>query len=247
MLITKAELARRAGVSRPAIARATREGGPLHGALDGKRINADHHLIIDYLDAKAASGIPHKPAAPASGNKKTAQEKTVKARTAPKKSGASNPADSLESDPLQPICDAVGMDVAEYEKLTMRQIVMQYGTMPAFKQHVAAAKDIAQFRKAELDTQIKRGDVVDRLAVRMAIMSLHEAAFSGVVKDAPEALTEKLIARVLAGGPDLRDDVKRMLRDRLGATLKKTKATTLRRLRDMTISVPGDDGIHPNG
>lgn len=47
-LITKAELARRAGVSETATAKAFR--GSLNDAVHGKRIDANHPLVVNYMD-----------------------------------------------------------------------------------------------------------------------------------------------------------------------------------------------------
>lgn len=81
-LVTRAEMARRKGVSRPSVTEACRPGGPLEGALVGQHIDAQHADAIAWL-AEPVRG-PDGSAGPAPTREEmlrlTARKRTAEAR-----------------------------------------------------------------------------------------------------------------------------------------------------------------------
>jgi hypothetical protein len=61
-LVTRSELARRAGVSPTAITKACRRS--LAGAVRGKKVDLDHPAVREYLSKHAAGSTPARPAPP---------------------------------------------------------------------------------------------------------------------------------------------------------------------------------------
>ena len=65
----------------------------------------------------------------------------------------------------------------------------------------------------------RRRDLVDRRIVTAVLVPLVDMSYSRVVSDAPVALTEQIVARVMSGGDDLKIDVEEMIRKELGGIL----------------------------
>src|SRR5688500_9822128 len=155
-LVSRAEFARLAGVSRQAISKAC--GGPLRAACVGDRINIDHPAAAAYLSGKAggsggaalpvatdraptraAKSAPKLPAAP---TKPAARDRKAKA-----KRPAPRPEPSIPPPPRVP-----ARKDSELEQLRelLRPITQRFGTAAAFKDWLAASKSIEEIQQKRL-------------------------------------------------------------------------------------------------
>jgi hypothetical protein len=125
---SKAQLARWAGVSRQAMTRACKEGGPLHGATTPQGVDVEHPIALAWLNNHGVRELPAPP-----------PPKPAPAR--PKPAKPPNPPPEVSQTPtLQPPPD-VPLD--EFETLTLREIVMRFGTIDGLKRYVDSLKTIA--------------------------------------------------------------------------------------------------------
>lgn len=118
-------------------------------------------------------------------------------------------------------------DLEDLGAMTLREVVTQYGSLPSLAPAVKATKDFATMKIAEAKAREARGDMIERAAVEGVVFPLLDTAFKRIVDEAPDALSEQIIARVMAGTGDLRLDVRDMIRKEMSGILVdcKLKAT----------------------
>ena len=109
--------------------------------------------------------------------------------------------------------------------LTMREVFERFGSLKALADAVKAGRDFADMQVKEQLASQRRGDVVDRTLVAAVFAPLVDLAFRRIVNEAPQAMGEQIIARVLTGGDDLAMDVENLLRRELGGILEDCRDT----------------------
>lgn len=197
--ISRAELARLAKVSKPAITK--RCAKDLKAALVGDRIDLDHPLVTRFL---ADRGV--KAPAPA------------RARTAPKKTRASVAraptaiADSDESAAAAPTergpGDADSFDFGpgppeELEEIAdvLRPLLERFGTARALRDWLLALKEIEIIRKTRLDNEDTEGLLIYRELMVTHVFGRIEATHRRLLGDVPKTLTSRVYALHAAGEP----------------------------------------------
>lgn len=192
-LISKAELAKRAGVAPPAVSYQLKHG--LKDAVVDGKVESDHPLVVAWLKAKAAE--PKKPPS----------------EPKPRKVDISKKLPHVGGVPTQELAD-----------LTLREIVMGYGSIDGFKRFVESLGKIADFNQREMRTQRERGDLIERDKVRRVAFALIDATFKRILSDVPESLSRQIIARIESGdSSDPVGEVSAMMRDALGKALRNCK------------------------
>lgn len=221
--ISKAELARWAGVSRQALTKACKPGGPLYDATDSKGVDVEHPIVREWL---AGHGVEELPEVGHAAKKSTVPRKK------PDRAKTSKPK-SADSPPMVPTTPA-GYDIKNLEELTVREVVMRYGSVDGFKRFVESLKNIAEYKHRELRVRQQRGELIERDKVAGLVFPLIEVAFSRLVSDVPESISKLVVARVEAGGPETTADVQQLIRDANSRVLKNLKqsADRLELLRD---------------
>lgn len=107
---------------------------------------------------------------------------------------------------------ALPEDLEDLGAMTLREVVERFGTLRALSDAVKARKDFADMKVKESAAAQRRGQLVNRALVSAIIVPLIDLAFRRLVGEMPTALTEQIIARVLAGGEDLKVDVEALIR-----------------------------------
>lgn len=215
-VISRAELSRWAGVSRTAVTKACRIGGPLFDALSGKGVDVEHPIAREWLGAHGVHELPgSRPKAPPAKKKaaRTARPKTAKPKSAP----------APAVHPTVP-----GQEISDLEELTVREVVMRYGSVDGFKRFVESLKNIAEYKHRELRVRQQRGELIERDVVAGVVFPMIDVAFARLVSDVPESLSKILIARVEAGGPETAVDVVQLIRDANSRVLKNVKQSAAR-------------------
>ena len=225
-LISKAELARRANVSRMAITKAAK--AQLADAVVGKKINADHPLVIEWIKSHNPNAAPVPAPAP------TAKKKSKKKTTAKKKPTAKPKSKPAAANPV-PITVG-GYDIEGLEDLTLREIVMRYGSIDGFKRYVESLKSISDFNLRDMKMKTHRGQLIQRDLVIGALVPLIDVAYQRLVSDVPSSITQQVIARVEGGGEDMVGDCEKIIRDAVSRVLKNTKNSVMKMeiLKDAT-------------
>lgn len=229
-LITKKELSDRAGVTKGAMTRLFKMGGRLEDALVDGKVNADHPLVINYIEEKQASPwrdaeAPDRAAKPKPATKPRPSrlDKAVAKPDTPKAAPA-------EMQTVMPEADD-GPDIEELQNMTLRQILDRWGTLPRFVSYLDAVKKMGEIHHRRTMTQERRGDLVDRTLAEITFLGVVEQAFKRLVTDIPEGLAVEVLARAQAGGPDARLDVLEIIRSANGRALKSAKDKVVENVR----------------
>lgn len=250
--VTRAELAARAGVSRPAITKAMR--GPLAAALVGDRVDLDHPAVVAYLKGKAkgepAELAPDQPPVPAvqvvadDAPTKTTKpgRRRVAAPTAPGAPAAARAevADPAPTPPPHPegatteelleVCEgdiqgAAREDVARLIR-ALRPIVQRFGTRRGFKDWLVALKDLEEIRKRRLDNEETEGRLISRDLVKTHIFGAIDGSHRRLLSDVPKTASRLLYAMAKTQEPV--EVAEQRLRDIISTILKPVKATAAR-------------------
>ncbi len=211
-IVSKAELARWGGVSRQAVAKLCKPGALLYDATTAKGVDVEHPLVVEWLSGHGVDEIPE--------NGAQAKPKADRPPTpTPKKPPAADP---------PPTVPAAPDGVEDLENMTVREVVMRYGSVDGFKRFVESLKNIAEYKHRELRVRQQRGELIERDKVAGVVFPLVEVAFTRLVSDVPEAVSKQVIARVESGGPDTTADVVALIRDANSRVLKNLKQSVTR-------------------
>jgi len=114
-------------------------------------------------------------------------------------------------------------DMTRLENLTVKEIVMKFGTVQGFKQWVDALRSISDYQYRDIRIQESRGDLIPRAVVESQVFPLIDVCFQRLVTDMPDTLCKQIIARVEGGGPEVAVDVQKMIHDMASRILLNTK------------------------
>lgn len=206
-VISKAELARWAGVARSTATRAC--AGPLLDATLPTGVDVTHPLVRGWLRTHNVHELPAEVDATKTMTKKRIR-KTARSKSLPVENNQHSP-----------------HDLEHLENLTIREVVMRYGSVDGFKRFVDILKSISEFKYKELRAKQQRGDLVDRQKVAGLVFPMIDVAFSRLVTDVPVAVSKSVIARVQSGGPGTHTDVQKIIRDANSRVLKSVKQSAM--------------------
>jgi hypothetical protein len=215
-IITKAELSRWANVSRMAATKIA--AGQLADAVVDGKIDANHPLVREWL---ALHGCHELPPTSTPQHAKAAEPTAKPSRRPAAKPKAAEQPSAVATLPTQ----ISGYAIEELEHLTVREVVMRYGSLDGFKRFVDSLKGIAEYKFRELKIQQQRGELVDRDRVAGTVFPLLDLAFARLVSDVPDALAHMIVARVESGGAETVMDVQKLIRDANSRVLKDAKAS----------------------
>lgn len=210
--ISRAQLARWVNVARSTAGRAC--AGPLYDATTEEGVDVEHPLVIEWLDRHGMHKIP-----PPGDEPDIAPAKRKKSQRKPTRLSTAAPKPPPERPPVH--------DLEHLEHLTVREVVMRYGSVDGFKRFVDILKSISEFKYKELRAKQQRRDLVDREKVAGLVFPLIDVAFSRLVTDVPESVSKLVIARVESGGPDTGTDVQKIIRDANSRVLKNVKQSAI--------------------
>lgn len=221
-LVSRRELARRAGKTAAAVTAQCRPGGHLHEAIVGDRIDASHPAAVAWIAG---------PATPKKASKKATKKKAAK-KAAKKKVTASQPSEDEPSSNVLAIKleDLPGLrGIEDLADQTLRYICQHFGTGRALKDWLDARKKIEDVRHAELDNGRLEDTLVSRERVKTAVFGIIEASNRRLLQDFPKAAVRRLYGACRAGQPP--EEAERILRDLISAQLTPVKAQAQKALR----------------
>lgn len=237
-LITRAELARRLGVSRASVTKACRKGGRLAPAVQGKAVNALHPAARKWLGERKRRSTQAARPAPARKARAPRPAPDAELERGPESipvDAPDPPDDDDEPDAFAPPAAPVEFgawldaDLAELaEPLT--ELTERYGSAPAFTTWVKARKQLEEARKAEMLRERVAGRLIARTTVDRMIDHV-DVAFRLLLTDAPRAIAIRLGC---ANAPE----AARVIRDMMGQHLAAAQT-------HMTAALEADDPMAP--
>lgn len=243
-LITRAELARRLGVSRASVTKACRKGGRLAPAVKGKSVNALHPSARAWLAERASRSSSRSTRTSSARSRRPGPERAPKASPelddapddAPESIAvdAPDPPDDDEADDEAPPAPVefgawLEADLAELaEPLT--ELTERYGSAAAFTAWVKARKQLEEARKAEMLRERVAGRLIARTTVARMIDHI-DVAFRLLLTDTPRAIAIRL------GAPNTAEAA-RVVRDMMGQHLSAARS-------QLTAALDADDPMAP--
>jgi len=243
-LISRAEFARRCGVSKQAISKACDK--QLAAACVADRIDVDHETARAYMAAKgvtlgdvvsSAGAPPPRPkraragAAAPTGSKKTGR------------SGAASPPAPRRSltapDGAEPPDEASDEDLADLAAY-LHPLIERWGVDERFKFWLEQLKDIEAIREKRLKNAATEGKLISRELVAAHVFGAIESANKRLLRDAPKTIASRAFELARSSTGNL-EQAERMVRDEIASHLRPVKGTAARNLRRTNERLPDDD------
>lgn len=201
--ISRAELANWSGVRSSTITRIC--NGSLKDAVSPDGVDVNNPLVLAWLRTHGIDTLPPRRRAAATGAKKIRSQKS-RVKTRETVTAANN--------------------IENLEDLTVREVVMRYGSVDGFKRFVDSLKSISEFKYKDLRSKVQRGDLVERKKVSGLVFTLIDVAFSRLVTDVPHSVSRAVIAQVKTGGDNVPARVQKIIRDANSRVLLSVKQST---------------------
>jgi hypothetical protein len=230
-LISKAELARRAGVSKAAITkRCAKDFLP---AMVGNKINLDHPIIQSFLRDRGVD-TPAPARAPAQSRKTAAAQSA-----APTGPLTDAPSDQLAvpgyrpdlppDDPRRAFSPGSPEDL-EYLTTLLEPLIRYFGTDEGCKNWMIALREKENIRAKRLDNEETEGLWIPREWVVVHILSLLEETNKRLLGDMPKTLVRRLFA--LANSGATTTDGEREAREAVSSHLDAVRQKITKTIRD---------------
>jgi hypothetical protein len=244
-LISRADMARLAGVSKPAITKAC-DGKLLGPACQGDRVDLDHELVAVYLKKRgkevpsagatrstkrAARGpTPSRPApAPFAAGAAGAQPPPPKrGRGRPRNPDDDPPKNVGHMRPPEGVVEGSNQDLKQLTDL-LDPMVKRFGTDLRFKDWLAALKDIELIHEKRLKNGETEGGLISRELVKLHVLGALESAFKRLLGDAAKTIAAKVANTIRSGGG--LEEAQRQVREEISKQLKPVKDKAARNLR----------------
>ncbi len=214
-LVSRAELARLAGVTPAAITKACKHG--LAPARVDDRIDLDHEAAKAYLASRRKA--PAKP-------RPSAEPKEPVKRTG--RRGAEPPPIPIDAAQAE-AANAVINGVGSYMDLTLTELIERFGTVRQFKDWLEALKKIEDIRSARLDNDAAEGRLIDRELVKTHMFGAFEAQNRRLLMDMPKTAT-RLIYASAQNGTSI-EEAEAKLRKLIESQLQAVKSKAMRVLK----------------
>lgn len=245
-LVSRADLARLAKVSRPALTKQCQKA--LAPACDGDRVDLDHPAVQSFL---ARHGIKDAPPARAPTKNPDRRvwvpdEQTEEHEPAQKRRRKPTRA-QLEGEPLPPQPEGAGLPEDLDEMVAyLRPLQARFRTERLFRDWLIGLKIAEDIDAKRLDTAIKRGGVYPRAFVHTHILGLINGFNLRLLGDTPKTLCREIYALAKTGRP--LEEAERIARQTLGKQLASVKSRVEKAIQNagLTGDNPGRPG-QPGG
>lgn len=227
-LISRAELARLAGLSRMAITKVART--QLAGACVGPRIDLDHPSVLAYLAQKGVTPPPPlaEPREPLPDPTPPSPSEAVPCPPAPALAPPLRLVPPPSSRPPPP--SDQDLDIEQFSDMTLREIAERFGTATAFKDWLDARRKQVAIREKELKNWENERRLIPRDAVRAHVFAAIDGANRRLLQDAACTIARRLYAMAKSGTAV--EEAEQVVRDIIGSQLRPVKDTAARALRE---------------
>ncbi len=248
-LLSKAEFARRAGVSRASVTKAC--NGDLGGAIVGRRIDVNHPAAQSYLQKHDNPSIVKTKELRqktgrngyVTGNRESKTQK-VKGIT-PKKAKSENEEASLsktpENEKQTPPARASVVppddhnDIPEsllpYLDYSLLQLIKKFGSDVAFLDWLKAVKIIEDIEEKRLRNSERRGELVSRPLMKKGVIDVVNETHLRMLTDGAKSIANDAMAMALSGSDQQK--VERAVEKRLSKFIKPCKARMTRAIKNV--------------
>lgn len=247
-LVTRAELARIAGVRPPSITKAVAKQFP--GAVVGDRIDLEHPDVIRYLGKRdgATTRAVERAAAPAAPTAAPARPSTrphdLRASELPQRPahrpltalGTVNPyprptTSQLPSQLDNAHRDTKADDIMRYAHMSLTELLAMFGTATAFGDFLDARKRMSDIQEKDLKNEERMGRLITREFVETHLFSHIDTTYKRLLQDSPPNIAQAVYA-AFASGMTV-EEAEGIVRDNISAQLRGLKEGTAARVRGL--------------
>jgi len=203
-LISRTELAQRARVSKAAITKACNKN--LADAVVGKRVDASHPLVVEYLQ-----------------NREEPLTVKIDGRSNPIHLAGHGSAKQRKKD-----LSRVGEDtpfipenIRAFVDMPLRKIINEYGTDIAFVDWLKAVKEIEIIYERQLKNATTASNLVARELVEVSIIGPMNTAHTQMLTDGAKTIARRAVAMTKAGDPV--EDIELLVSEQIGSFIKPLK------------------------
>ena len=247
-LISKSELANKAGVSRAAVTYAAK--GKLAGAVHGSKIDLADPLVQEWIEKKLVkktlkdTEMNQKQAVEAV---KVAEQKAIEAEEALEIAaretvvfGGGDSGNRMAIDPEKVLRQMLSKtrnsqgalpdmpDVSVLVQMPLGEIISRFGTDIGLESYLKARKLIEEIKIKSIDAEAKRGDYIPRALVEKRIIPLIDVSFTRLVDDMPESMAGTVQTLVKNGSN--RIELSEYIRKEISQILKSVKHSSVQLL-----------------
>lgn len=245
-LVSRAELARLVGVSKPAITQHC-DSAKLRDACRGTRVDLDHPLVAAYFEARGKVLPPARPeepkprsvaradAAPPGARKPRLQAPPAppaepkRPRGRPRSPTTDGPEENVgHMRPPPGVTEGSSQDLKQLSD-SLLPLVERFGTDTRFADWLSSLKDIELIREKRLKNGETEGGLISRELVKTFVFGALDAANKRLLGDASKTIASKVFNAVQA--KDSLEEVQRLVREEIAKHLKALKATAARHVR----------------
>lgn len=229
-IVTRAEFARLAGVSRVAVTKAAAR--QLAAACSADRIDADHPAAVAYLEQRRGArpgssarapttsrkAAPRRPPAPPARGPTAAESPPVR-RAARRRSPRKPPPEQKR----------ITLDRLDELEADLAPIVEKWGTGRDIRDQLLALKELQVIRGKRLANEETEGRLISRDLVRTHVIGVIDAGNRRLLHDAPKTIAREVYAQA-AAKVDV-EQAEQTVRDIIGSQLAPVKTSAARLLR----------------
>ena len=217
-LLSKADFARVAGVSKQAVGKAMLRG-KLQEAVVDDRVDMMHPQAIAYLKRpRPGSRRRHQDPEPIST---TVPDQSTDAATTSTTNGSST--DEL-------LVTDTGLDISRYADMTLRVLVDRFGSVRALKDWLEALKKIEDIREKRLNNEEVQRHLISRELVKTHVFGFLEAGNRRLLGDTPKTIARRLYGLARSDAPI--EEGEKLVREIIGSQLNPQKDRVSKLLRE---------------
>ena len=217
-LLSKADFARVADVSKQAVGKAMREG-KLKAAVVGDRIDMMHPNAVTYL--KRPRPYTRRP---------KADPKSVKQKLTDSSSDGNPTSTTNGGSAVELLVTDTGLDISRYADMTLRELVDRFGSVRALKDWLEALKKIEDIREKRLNNEEVQRALISRELVKTHVFGFLEAGNRRLLGDTPKTIARRLYALARSDQPI--EEGEKLVREIIGSQLNPQKERVSKLLRE---------------
>jgi hypothetical protein len=217
-LLSKADFARVAEVSKQAVGKAMKEG-KLQAAVVGDRVDMMHPDAVTYLKRPRRGSVRR------ASDLETVKQKLTDSSTDPAPTSDGNGASAGEL-----LVTDTGLDISRYADMTLRDLVDRFGSVRALKDWLEALKKIEDIREKRLNNEEVQRQLISRELVKTHVFGFLEAGNRRLLGDTPKTIARRLYSLARSDAPI--EEGEKLVREIIGSQLNPQKERVSKLLRE---------------
>jgi len=232
-LIRKSAFADLVGVTPAAVTKATRVGGILHAAMLGKKLDTTHPAALAYAEEHKSeitvSVDGGEPIPLEEFNDQIGVPPVINPASTPRGHVAKNQAKKMGQ--FEEGSFTVPEYIGELADMTLRDLIMKFGTDVRFVDWLKATKEIEMINEKRLKNAESEGTLVSRHLVKVGILEPIDSAHIKLLTDGAKTIARRSVALHESGKNLL--EVEEFIVDQISSFIRPVKAKVARALKNV--------------